>query len=66
MTVLKNRFKTEGSLSEKTFSEIYFGLKLKSKADKRKVSLNIKVQINKHKLISKMLVGFIGGETEGI
>ena len=64
MTVFKNRFKTEGSLSEKTFSEIYFGLKLKVKRTREKF-LEYKGADKQTQVNIKDVGGFIGGETEG-
>ena len=64
MTVFKNRFKTEGSLSEKTFSEIYFGLKLKAKRTREKF-LEYKGADKQTQVNIKDVGGFIGGETEG-
>jgi putative DNA primase/helicase len=64
ITTFKNRFKTEGTLTEKTFEEIYFGFKNKVKRTKEKYTEYVNAD-KATKVVIKDVGGFIGGETEG-
>lgn len=64
ITAFKNRYKTEGVLTEKTFEQIYFGFKNKVKRTREKYSEYTSAD-KMTKLNIKDVGGFIGGETEG-
>lgn len=64
ITAFKNRYKTEGVLTEKTFEQIYFSFKNKVKRTREKYSEYTSAD-KMTKLNIKDVGGFIGGETEG-
>jgi predicted P-loop ATPase len=64
VTTFKNRFETVGTLSEKTFEEIYLGFKNKVKRTREKYSEYTNADKNTQLQI-KDVGGFIGGETDG-
>jgi len=64
ITAFKNRYKTEGVLTEKTFEQIYFSFKTKVKRTREKYSEYTSAD-KMTKLNIKDVGGFIGGETEG-
>lgn len=64
ITTFKNRYKTEGVLTEKTFEQLYFGFKTKVKRTREKYSEYTSAD-KMTKLNIKDVGGFIGGETEG-
>lgn len=63
VTTFKNRFETVGTMSEKTFEEIYLGFKNKFKRTKEKYSEYINAD-KQTQLQIKDVGGFIGGETD--
>ena len=64
ITAFKNRYKTEGVLTRKTFEELYFTFKNKVKRTREKYSEYSNAD-KMTKLQIKDVGGFIGGETEG-
>jgi putative DNA primase/helicase len=64
ITEFKNRFKSEGTLTLKTFEELYFGFKAKVKRTREKYTEYVNADKNT-KLTIKDVGGFIGGETDG-
>jgi len=64
ITTFKNRFQTEGDLTERTLEEIYNGFKNKVKRTKEKYNEYVNADKNT-KLHLKDVGGYIGGETQG-
>ena len=64
VTTFKNRYATEGALTERTFEEIYWGFKNKVKRTRERYSEYINAD-KQTQLQIKDVGGFIGGETEG-
>ena len=64
ITTFKNRFQTEGDLTERTLEEIYNGFKNKVKRTKEKYNEYVNADKNT-KLQLKDVGGYIGGETQG-
>jgi putative DNA primase/helicase len=64
ITTFKNRFATEGTLTEKTLEEIYNAFKNKVKRTKEKYNEYVGADKNT-KLALKDVGGYIGGETQG-
>lgn len=64
ITTFKNRFQTEGELTERTLEEIYNGFKNKVKRTKEKYNEYVNAD-KTTKLQLKDVGGYIGGETQG-
>ncbi len=64
ITTFKNRYATEGTLTEKTIEEIYQAFKYKVKRTKEKYNEYVNAD-KSTKLSLKDVGGYIGGETQG-
>ena len=64
ITTFKNRFATEGTQTERTFEELYFGFRNKVKRTREKFSEYVGAD-KSTQIVIKDVGGFIGGETEG-
>lgn len=64
ITTFKNRYATEGTLTEKTIEEIYNAFKYKVKRTKEKYNEYVNAD-KSTKLALKDVGGYVGGETQG-